>query len=164
MAPTRCGESSASTVETVQDAVRLTVYESRDAAEQRMAPKAIAQGMNVPASILYDIADDTRERKLRAEEVPSLILTTKNYLVLDVLERAVGRVGVKLPQGDAVTLAQSSVVIKEFGQFLEKLAEAAPDGYSKSEARRVRAEGEQVVSLILGLVKEVESQAKAGRR
>lgn len=161
MAPNFTRENS---VETVQDAVRLTVYESRDGAGERLAPKAIAQGMNVPASILYDIADDTRDRKLRAEEVPSLVQTTNNFLVLDVLERAVGRVGVKLPQGDPVTLAQSSVVIKEFGQFLEELGKAAPHGYTRAEARKVRTEGEQVVALILGLVKEVESQAKAGRR
>jgi hypothetical protein len=156
VAPNRISENS---VETVQDAVRLTIHESRTAGGQHMPPKAIAEGMNVPASILYDIADETRERKLRAEELPSLILTTRNFLVLDVIERAVGRVGVVLPQTNAITLAQSSAAIKEFGEFLQVMASSSPNGFSRDEARRVRVEGEQAIALIVGLIKEVEAEA-----
>jgi hypothetical protein len=160
VAPNLTRESS---VETVQDAVRLTIHESRTSTGQHLPPKAIAEGMNLSAGILYDIADETRERKLRAEELPSLILTTRNFLILDVIERAVGRMGVMLPQGDLVTLAESAAVILEFGQFLEKLATGAPNGYTREEARQVRAEGEQAMSKIASLIKAVEAQAGIGR-
>lgn len=154
-----------SPVETVQDAVRATVFETRDALGQHIPAKAIAQGMNVPTSILYDIADETRERKLRAEEIPSLILATRNFAVLDAIERAVGRVGVPLPMaGDGATVARSVEAIREFGEFLQELGAAAADSrVTRDEAARVRIDGEQTIATIYALIQQIESQVREAR-
>ena len=156
---------SESPVETVQDAVHATVFETRDGLGQLMPPKAIAQGMNLPTNVLYDIADETRERKLRAEEIPSLILATKNFAVLDAIERSVGRVGVALPMaGDNVTIARSVEAIREFGEFLQELGAAAADGHvSRDEAHRVRIDGEAAIATIFALIQQIESQVREAR-
>lgn len=163
MSPTK--HTSENSAHTVQDAVRDTVYETRDALGQRIPPKAIAQGMNIAASILYDIADEARERKLRAEEIPSLILATRNFSVLDVIERAVGRVGVALPSSaDGITITRSAEAIREFGEFLQQIGQAADGGVTRDEATRVRLEGEQVIATIHALMQQTESQVRESTR
>lgn len=148
---------------TIQEAVHATVYETRDAVGQHVPAKAIAQGMNLPVGTLYEIADEHRERKLRAEEIPSLVLATRNFAVLDAIERAVGRVGVTLPSaGDDATVARSVEAIREFGEFLQELGAAASDGrVTRSEAARVRIEGESTIATIYGLIHQMESQVVA---
>ena len=68
--PKTRGENSAPTP-TVQDAVTETVHRSYGPDGSHVPVKAIAQDMNVAQSVLYDIADEYRPRKLRAEEVPA---------------------------------------------------------------------------------------------
>lgn len=156
-APKHTGESSSQL--TVQEAVSLTVHESHDARGQHIPPKAIAEGMNVPVSRLYEIADAARERRLRAEELPSLIRTTGNFLALDVIERALGRVGVMLPTGDDRTVAETAKALQEFGQFVEEIGAAAPHGFTEDEARRIRIEGEQAIACIAAIIRQIESLA-----
>lgn len=162
MTPTRNTRESSAQLLTIQEAVHTTVYETRDAHGQHVPAKAIAQGMNVPTSVLYEIADEHRERKLRAEEIPSLILATRNFTVLDAIERAVGRVGVLLPSaGDDATVARSVEAIREFGEFLQELGAAAADGrVTRDEAARVRVDGEATIAAIYGLIRQIESQVR----
>lgn len=150
---------------TVQDAVHATVFQTQDAAGECIPAKAIAQNMNVPVSVLYEIADEYRERKLRAEEIPSLILATRNFAVLDTIERAVGRVGVALPvAGDGITLARSAEAIREFGEFLREIGQAAIDGtVTRDEAAQVRLEGEHTIAMVYALITQTESQVRETR-
>jgi hypothetical protein len=97
MAPKPSRESSVELL-TVQEAVTETIHRTFDRQGQHLPPKAIAQNMNLSLSVLYDIADEHRERKLRAEEIPSLVRASSNFLVLDVVERSLGRVAFVVPR------------------------------------------------------------------
>lgn len=156
---TRSSETPANM--TIREAITATVYESRNAQGERIPPKAIAQDMNVELSRLYDVADDQRPGRLKAEEIPALIRSTGNYLLLDVIERAVGRVGVSLPTNEDKTVAEVATALKEFGEFVAVIGAASSHGFTRLEASRIRIEGEQAIAIIAALIRQAEANVTA---
>lgn len=141
MRPTK-GSGEVSSNLTVQEAISETVHSSYDAAGQHIPPKAIAQGMNVPVARLYEIADDMRQVKCKADELPSLVMSSgPNFLVLDTIERSVGRAAFQIPTscrpGDVLALSAKSA--REFGAFLGDMATFDADGtWTSDEIARAK--------------------------
>lgn len=152
-------------METVQDAVHRTVFQTYLADGTHLPPKAIAQGMNLPVNALYDIADEQRERKLRAEEAPSLVLAAdRNFLVLDVIERLVGRIAFEVPRslraGDVLALSAESA--QHFGRFLAHMAKSDADGtWNADEVARAKRKRDLLFACINASIARAEQQLAA---
>ena len=115
---------------TIQEAVTETVRRSYGPDGSHIPPKAIAQDMNLALSVLYDIADERRPRQLRAAELPALVRTSGNPLVLRVVTRAVGGVFVPLPDAtsDEAVYEAMALVVKELGDDRSLLRRCLADG------------------------------------
>ena len=158
-APNTSGESP---VETVQDAIHRTVFQTYLSDGSHLPPKAIAQGMNLPVNALYDIADEHRERQLRAAETPSLVLAAaRHFLVLDVMERLVGRVAFEIPRsvrpGDVLALTAESA--QRFGKYLAFMAKADGDGdWTLEEIARAKQKRDLLFATINATIARAEQQ------
>lgn len=146
MRPKSTGENSA-LPGTVQEAIYATVHQT----DSRPA-KAIAQDANMPLSLLYEIADEHRQRRLRAEEIPALVRATNNFVILDVLEAAVGRVAFRLPaltaaSRDDVVMARDA--IREFSEAIDAFVASTDDGrISTAEARTIHCQADEAIAAI----------------
>lgn len=151
---------------TVQDAIYETVHNTAG-----LHAKALAPAMNVSHRDLLDIADPYRKRKLRAEEVPTLINATflvsgvRCYLVLDVLERMVGRVAIPLPTVAADRrddLEQAMRAIREFGEQQQRYVDVLQDGtVTEAEAATYEREADEAIAAIAAMKARVRSQVPA---
>ena len=141
-------------VQTVQDAVYDTIHNTRGA-----EPKAIAELMGLHHRDILEIADPFRQRRLRAEEIPALVHATcalsgdANTVLLDLLERKVGRVAIPLPaiHPDRVDEHEHAMrTIKEFGEQQVTFVEVLQDRYvSAEELARNDRESDEVVAAVL---------------
>ncbi len=153
--PNDRGETLVETM-TVQDAITETVLHTRHKGGADIPAKAIAEDMGMALSLLYDIANPEKtRRRLRAEEVPALVKASGNTLVLDVMERRVGRVAFDLPMGvvgrDDLFAATASAC-RELGEAVDAVREAFTDGrVSMREADRVRQEFSQAFAALARL-------------
>ena len=147
-------------METVQDAVRRTVFESYLADGSHVPAKAIAADMNLSIGTLYDIADETRERKLRAEEIVPLIRAAHgNFAVLDVIERALGRIAFSVPSSGrpGEVLALSAESAQRFGQFLQDIVRFDADGvWTPDEVERAKRRRDQLFAVVSAAIEQAE--------
>ena len=162
--PNPTSESSAQI--TVQEAVTATVHHTHDVEGRHVPPKAIAQGMNVSTAHLYEIADESRPIKAKADELPSLVLSSGNFLVLDVIERAVGRVAFAVPAchraGDVLALTAKAA--KEFGAFLQEIATDDADGkWTTAEIARLRRQRDYLFAAVSAAMARAEQAERKGR-
>ena len=151
------------TVQTVQDAVYETIHNTRGA-----EPKALAELMGLRHRDILEIADPFRQRRLRAEEIPALIHATRaaggeaNTLVLDLLERKVGRVAIALPaiQPDrADDLKHAMRSLKEYGEQAATFVEVLEDQQvSAQECAGYTREAYEAITAILQQVAYMEAK------
>lgn len=148
-------------VDTLQEALSITIHGSRGPDGQPLPVKAIAADMQVPTSKLYQAADG--ERKLAVDELPALIRATGNPLILDVLARKVGRVTFPLPSNFAefpelTTLTAETA--KQFAELLNALATAIADSrITVDEARRFQKEGTELIAVVCQAIEQVNANA-----
>lgn len=152
-------------VVSIEDAVHETVHNTLG-----VHPKALADAMGLPHRTLLDIADQMRPRSLRAAEVPLLIngtflLTgTRNYLVLDVIEQAVGRVGVVPPAaavGPRDEHAMALVTMREFVQQQQHYLAVMDDGQvTEAEAASYEREANELQAAIESMKALVRSRVR----
>ncbi len=154
------------TVQTVQDAVYETVHNTRGA-----EPKALAELMGLRHRDILEIADPFRQRRLRAEEIPALIHATSavsgeaNTVVLDLLERKVGRVAIQLPvvhldRGDDLKHGMRS--LKEYGEQAATFVAVLEDHQvSAQECAGYTREAYEAITAILQQVAYVEAKYAA---
>ena len=138
----------------MQDAIYETVHNTRGA-----EPKALAELMGLRHRDILEIADPFRQRRLRAEEIPALIHATAavsgeaNTVLLDLLERKVGRVAIPLPaihHDRADELEHAMRTIKEFGEQQATFVQVLEDHQvSAEEVARNDRESDEVIAAIL---------------
>lgn len=156
-------ESSSEVPETVQQAATLTL----DRADANGLPrKAVAEAMGVPRSRVYEIGDGDSGRKLKAEEIARLVRATDDYTVLDVIERAVGRVAFVLPHshrpGDVLALSAKSA--KEFGAFLADIAGDTAQGWTEDELAQVKCDRDRLIAAVQATIARAEASLVTHRR
>mgnify|MGYP001063823807 CR=1 FL=1 len=99
--------------------------------------------------------------KLGADKVLPLMDVTGSDAPLHFLARERGGVFVKLPPlggGLAPVQEQCLLAVREFGELIGSTAEAIMDGSLSAEDKgRIRREGHEAVTAIMGLLKMVES-------
>jgi hypothetical protein len=153
-------------IDTVQEAVAITIHGSRGADGEPLAVKAIASDLSVDAWKLYQTADG--DRKLKVEELPALIRATNNPLILDVVARKVGRVTFPLPQGLAAfpeLAGLTARTAREYAEFLTELATAISDGHiTRDEAARLRQEGNELIGTLCQAMSQIDQQVVAEPR
>lgn len=157
MATKRRGENP---VETVQETIRRTVFESYLPDGTHIPPKAIAADMNLSLAVVYDIADETRERKLRAEEIVPLVRASRgNFDVLDNIERSLGRIAFEVPLAGApgALLTLSAESAERFGQFLQDIVRFNADGvWTREELERARRRRDQLFAVVSATIEQAE--------
>lgn len=81
--------------------------------------------------------------KFQAELIVPITAATQNFALLDYLERAVGRVAIRLPDqaGRGDVFERTADLTRELGHAIEEIRQALSDGHVTSdEADRVRRE------------------------
>ena len=148
--------------DTVQEAIHQTIYGSG------VTAKAIAADMNLTPGVLYEIGDETRPRRLKAEEIPSLVRASRdNFLVLDVIEASLGRVAFRVPRGHGAgdVLALSAETVKEFGGFLKTIAEADADGkWTAKELREAMRQRDLLFAAVSATIARAEIAVSERRK
>jgi hypothetical protein len=156
-APNHRGENP---IETVQDGIRRTVFETYLPDGTHVPPKAIAAGMNIPVSRLYEMADETRPVRLAAEEVESLTRAARmNFAVLDIMERGVGRIAFEVPLAGApgALLTLSAESAERFGQFLQDIVRFNADGvWTREELEKARRRRDQLFAVVSATIEQAE--------
>lgn len=117
--------------------------------------KVIAEALNVANSTLYSAANESIDgARFPVQWIPTIINTTGDYVVLDMLERLTGRVAVKVdakrPEGS--TLQDEAMrVTKELGDTCEAIRKALdPKGHAgaaitSDEKARIRKEAYELL-------------------
>lgn len=152
---------------TVDEAVAYAISEAAVGPDGRHIPiKQVAAAMNLPLSVVYDIASG--RRPLRARELALTVLATRCVLPVDVIERDLSRVGVALPvmpiDGDPV-LEKAAEACREFGEWMAKVGECAMDRkYTEAEVIEAETEGHQAIAVIHAALSQMRAQMVATRR
>lgn len=112
-----------------------------------------------------DCNGEKKPVRLIGEDVVPFTLSAEDFLLLDWMEAAVGRVAIALPSGSAGTRELAANVCKLVAEFGE-LAKAAGDGISdgtltRKEADVIDREALDVQRAIAGLVAACRAAVKA---
>lgn len=151
-------------IETVQDGIRRTVFETYLPDGTHVPPKAIAAGMNIPASRLYEIADETRPIRLAAEEIESLVRAARmNFTLLDTIERNLGRVAFEVPlsgqAGEVLTLSAESA--ERYGRFLKDVVSFdADDSWTADEVTKAKRQRDLLFAVIGAIIARAEQKVE----
>lgn len=128
---------------------------------ERIPVKQVADLMNMPLSVVYDIASG--RRPARARELPLIVIATNCTLPVDCVEHRIGRVGVRLPEGAAahdLTVGKASRMVREFGELMERYGAAGEDRqYTRSEVRSITVEAEELCASVMEFVSQLQAQA-----
>lgn len=131
-----------------------------DAQGERIPIKQVADLMNMPVSVVYDIASGRRPARVR--ELPLIVRATNVVLPVDAVEQQIGRVGIRLPT--AVTIGDPSIekaaaACRQFGELMEQYGAAGSDRrYTREEVAAVRAEVDDLCAAVMELVAQLEAQ------
>lgn len=151
-------------IETVQDGIRRTVFETYLPDGTHVPPKAIAAGMNIPTSRLYEIADETRAVRLAAEEIESLTRAARmNFAVLDIIERSLGRVAFEVPQsghaGDVLALSAESA--ERYGKFLKDVVVFDADNtWTADEVAKAKRQRDLLFASVGAIIARAEQKVE----
>lgn len=153
------GEISVSGL-TTDEAVRLSIEQARDPHGESLLIKQVAALANIPLTRMHEIASGVR--KAWACEVSPIVHASGHTLIADVIERDIWRVGVALPEvppSDGTVLAETAESCAKFGELMKTIAEKSAGGFTRAEAREIRAKALAHISKVLATVHEVESIA-----
>lgn len=143
---------------TVQDAVVATI---NDASKRGHVLKALAQDTRISGSRLYEIYE--YRKRLWAEEIPALVLATRNPLIVATIARACGGTFVPLPSSPTTLqsdLAAASSAMREFAETMQAFTAAIADGrVTDDDAEQVSEQGHQAITAILALIAHAERRA-----
>lgn len=132
--------------ETLYDAVDGTIYQAA------IPPKQLAELIHVGLGELYDLANPSRQRPLKAAQLVPLMRLTADYRILRYLAGACGFLLVQLPALDAsdrnyFTLARD--VMRESAAAIEAFGVAIEDGrVTREKARRVGRQVDQALAAL----------------
>lgn len=154
---------------TVDEAVAETVHRTPG-----FHPKEVAALIGRTHRYVLDVADELRDAELKVSEIAPLVNGTGNPLVLDVIERQVGRVAYDVPiidPSDADVMTRCASVLKETSDVVREIAGCAgtatianqtidlPRVITTIDAARIRREGEEAIRAILSAVAFVDAKA-----
>lgn len=147
-----------SNVDTVDEAIAETIHRTPG-----HHPKAIADAIGKSHRYVLDIADELRDARLKVNELVPVVRATGNTLIVDVIERQLGRVAYDLPTVDADdtdVMKRCAAVMKETADVIAELAKAPKGGaWSKRDVCRLEREGEEAVRAILSAVAHARARA-----
>lgn len=136
---------------TLQEAI----YESIHHGKQPL--KAIAEDLGMTENNLTQIGLEYPNSHLWAKRIPPIIRSSGVYLILDVLEHSVGRVGFTLPTvserptADICKLTMKSM--SEFGELVKEIEKAINNNkIEQPEKKRILKEGHEAIKSILTLM------------
>jgi hypothetical protein len=121
----------------------------------------IADRTGIPFSTLrtYSVDPDDAAgayRSMPVHQIPPVTNATRNYILLDALEAACGRVGLEMPAIDSPgkdVLREIAGAIKEFAELVGETSKAiAQDGISPAELTRIETDGYETLRQILRLM------------
>lgn len=139
---------------TLQEAIWDTVHNSKKPA------KVIASEIDMGLSHLTRAAlpkENGSGCNFPADKITPTIRSTQKYLILDVIEQSVGRVGIKIPPirnvstADICRLTMASV--REFGEMVAEVERALVNNeIDPVERKKIFCEGYQAIQAILSLM------------
>jgi len=101
--------------------------------------KVIADALPASLAAVYRVADRHDADALKAYWIPTICRVTRSFAILDVLERAVGRVAFVLPRASTADHADivhhSARAMTEVGEALARIAQSIADGTITPEER-----------------------------
>lgn len=125
-------------------------------------------GIHVTPGYLYESANpfrqDDRGGYMQARLIIPLAQITGNHVLIDYMERQLGRVAVPLPRMDDTagreTFEAGCAAVREFSQALEQFTGALADGHvTREELERLKHEAHESVQATLRLVSIAEQHA-----
>ena len=147
--------------ETIREAWYCQVHHSTFRLE------AIAGELGISPSALSDAVNPNGDGSLLAarHHEPVLELTPDNTAVMAFYGRRRGEVVIKLPSGGTQVDATTATVVREFGEFLTKHAEARGDRQvTAQEASEIEVEGNQAIRAIVTIIEDAKREAAGGER
>ena len=143
-----------------------------EAAKAMMLPKMgrssrsvsyFAAVLNVPESTLYQWGDGRID--MPASAVVPLTLAANDFLMLDEMERAVGRVAIPLPTGEDLELGSVRRVMRECSEAVETACRALEDGkLTMEESDSVEREALQGIAALHVMISEFKARAEGEAR
>lgn len=149
---------------TVQEAIAETIRASRAADGALLPVKVVADLMGVPEWQAYRMA--CGDRKLRAEEIATLVRVTGNTLLLRVIALESGCAVFQLPvstPSDRALFDETAALIRQLAATLDAVQETMADGVVlPSEADDVRVQVDALCAQAMRLKAYVDSQVDRG--
>jgi len=145
--------------ETLYDAIDGTIYQAA------IPPKQLAELLHISLGELYDLANPSRQRPLKAAQLVPLMRLTGDYRILQYLASACGFLLVRMPPVEATdrscfTLARD--VMRECAEAIDAFGLALEDGrVSAGEARRVAREVDEALAALSRIKATAERYAVA---
>ncbi len=146
------------------DKLDLAIYNTAHDFPGGVQELAKVIGMN--AAVLYNqVNPNTNGHTPNIRKIRAMLLATKDFRILDELEKDCGRVAYRLPDfskvGDAALLEIFARMMKEIGDLGQRFTEALNDGnFSKEEAVRIRKESNDVLAVVMELAARVDGIAQ----
>lgn len=155
--PKRCKAGHRCQPVTLREALYCQVHHS----ELRL--DAIARHLGISASTLADAVNPDGDGSMLAPKhyEPLLALTADNLAVVAFLASRQHAVVYAMPNGEASDLHLAAVV-REFGEFLTRHAEARADrAITAIEATEIEREGQDAIRAIVTVIDEAKREAAA---
>lgn len=131
---------------------------------KEIRPEAIAAGLGISPTALSDAVNPDGDGSMLAarHHARVLYLTAANLAVLTFYARLQSAVVFPLPDVAAAADAHTAQVVREFGEFLTKTAEAHADRHlTEGEAREIEIEGQQAITAIVTIIEDAKREARA---
>jgi len=152
------GHKSMGEILSVHEALEGMLLPSRGRSTRSVSFYAAALG-GVPESTIYQWCEGRME--MGASMVVPVTRAAQDFLLLDSMESACGRVGIPLPAGESLAFSSIPRVVGEFGTLTVDACKAIEDGrVTAEEAVRVRADGLRAIAGIWRLVLEMDRQCE----
>lgn len=140
--------------DTVDDAVACVARYNRDKSMTQIAAE-----MGWTPQQLSDATDPNKKPRFAANWIEPLTKTTGDDAIVRTLCARVGGVFVRL-YPNASQDAMTAKTLKECADYFTKLAEAAPNGFTKAEVDGIEIEGNDVIACIVAQVAKLRAEAK----
>lgn len=137
---------------TLQEAIYETIHHGKKPL------KSIAADLEMKENNLTQIGLEYPTSNLWAKRIPPLIKSSEVYLILDVLEHQVGRIGITIPNttekttSDIFRLTMKSMT--EFGELIKEIEKSLKndDSIDTNESKKINAKGWKAIQDILSLM------------
>lgn len=128
----------------------------------KMRCESIADHIGISYTALTDAVNPHKDNSPLAarHHAAVLELTADNLAVVSYYAKLQHAVVYALPKAGVVSDSNTAAVVREFGEFLTKLADARGDRkVTTKEAAEVRIEGEQAIAAIVAIIDEADREA-----